>query len=442
MDEKEQSKPKENSSGPAKGIENTDKVIDVRKGMEIGSNSDSAIENGALGMKTNENPDITEQSDSEPNLKLKTSGKSIAQKSSSCAKEESVTTPSKDKSRVETPNLRASSGRKSKKRNSLDVLLTDMSPTPSGKRERKSTPSFAPQDFKAEKEDGKVDAMKVAKVEGRGVILGSLPGVEDAMKMKSKKNPAVLTMAHKLVFGTKRRGKPSGSSSKAHVDMLIGQLLEFSGYLLPVENDKTSEDIENDDKDIETKMSVKAYKMTVPVLKDLCDFFDVDRSSSGGGVTIDKDTIIDRLLSFLGNPHEKFTRAFAKSNNKSSQKKKKPSTQGHKDKKIDGADEDDVMDEESDSEVRTPSPKKHKKSKVIKEDDETESEDDFEEDDEDVPLKMPTKKELRKWVQAYVACFNLDKATTNHAMKTAGDKFGIDLSSKKTLIKQLLAEEM
>eukprot|EP00568_Trieres_chinensis_P005106 CAMPEP_0183298668 /NCGR_PEP_ID=MMETSP0160_2-20130417/5629_1 /TAXON_ID=2839 ORGANISM="Odontella Sinensis, Strain Grunow 1884" /NCGR_SAMPLE_ID=MMETSP0160_2 /ASSEMBLY_ACC=CAM_ASM_000250 /LENGTH=56 /DNA_ID=CAMNT_0025460765 /DNA_START=32 /DNA_END=202 /DNA_ORIENTATION=- len=55
---------------------------------------------------------------------------------------------------------------------------------------------------------------------------------------------------------------------------------------------------------------------------------------------------------------------------------------------------------------------------------------------------MPSDKALRKWVRAYVRCFNLDKATTKHAIETASDKFGVDLTEKKTRIKELLTEEM
>jgi hypothetical protein len=55
---------------------------------------------------------------------------------------------------------------------------------------------------------------------------------------------------------------------------------------------------------------------------------------------------------------------------------------------------------------------------------------------------MPTEEVLRAWVRAYVACFNLDKATTKHAIITCSEKFGVDMSKKKQHIKQLLAEEL
>jgi len=56
--------------------------------------------------------------------------------------------------------------------------------------------------------------------------------------------------------------------------------------------------------------------------------------------------------------------------------------------------------------------------------------------------KMPTKKELRKFVQAYVTCFSMEKTTTKHLIQTASDKFDVNVSSKKKDILDLLAEAM
>ena len=56
--------------------------------------------------------------------------------------------------------------------------------------------------------------------------------------------------------------------------------------------------------------------------------------------------------------------------------------------------------------------------------------------------KQVTDKAFRRWVQAYVACFNMDKTTIKHAMETASDKSGIDLKGKKAKIRQFLTEEM
>ena len=146
-------------------------------------------------------------------------------------------------------------------------------------------------------------------------------------------------------------------------------------------------------------MTQKAYKLVVRELKMLCDVFDVDRSPS----TIDKDELIERLLDFLSAPNAKLTNAGGESAKKKTPPKKKKGKKKH--------------DEET-------------------EDDESEEEEEIEEG------KMPSDKALKKWVKAYVACFNMDKVTANHALETASDKFGVDLKEKKGFIKKMLTETM
>jgi DEK C terminal domain len=161
-------------------------------------------------------------------------------------------------------------------------------------------------------------------------------------------------------------------------------------------------------------MAQKAFKLTVPEIKALCDFFCVDRMPADKEKNIDKDTLIDRLLDFLGAPDEKMLA-------------KKPSASTPT------------------PAAKTGTPKKKKgpvpKNKKVP------AEDDADEDENTLKGatgkgEIPSDDELRAWVQAYVACFDLDKATTKHALQTASDKFGVDLSSKKTRIKELLGEEM
>ena len=161
------------------------------------------------------------------------------------------------------------------------------------------------------------------------------------------------------------------------------------------------------------KYGDKARKLTNPGLKNLCDFFDIDRSATDGE-KVDKDFLVDRLLDFLAEPSEDLTKTWIKDN------KKKAAAAAAKKKK-----------------AKAEAGKK----KAAKE----ESSDEEDEDDmlEEVDgKKVPTDKALRRWVKAYVRCFNLDKATTKHAMETASDKFGVDLKPKKQRIKELLTEAM
>lgn len=142
----------------------------------------------------------------------------------------------------------------------------------------------------------------------------------------------------------------------------------------------------------------------------MCDLFDIDRSA-GAGEKPDKEFFVDKLLDFLAEPDKKLTKTWIKNNKKKAAAAKKEKEVSKKPKK--------KVEEESD---------------VDEEEDEM-----FEEVD---GKKLPTDKALKRWVKAYVRCFNLDKATTKHAMETASDKFGVDLSDKKGRLKELLTEAM
>lgn len=148
---------------------------------------------------------------------------------------------------------------------------------------------------------------------------------------------------------------------------------------------------------------MRAFKLTLPDIKFLIEFFRIDKKGAN-----DKDKLVERLLSFLGAPDATMTLTDAPVT------KKKP---GRKKAKKEEDDEDDKSDLE----------------------DEVEEE---EEADGEKKKEPPSDEKLRKWVRAYVRCFNLKKATTKHAVETASDKFGMDLVEKKDRIKELIAEEM
>ena len=167
-------------------------------------------------------------------------------------------------------------------------------------------------------------------------------------------------------------------------------------------------------------MSVKAFKLTVIQLKNLLHLFDVNVEA------YDKESLIDSLLDFLGAPDPKRTKGF---NKKERAKSKSPGPKKRK----------------SNAGKKTPTGKKKTKKEAEEINDETEEDDSIDNEmdvDEPGSPKMPTDAKLRKWVKAYVGCFNLDKATTKHAIETASDKFGINMNSKKAKIKMLLADEL
>jgi len=311
------------------------------------------------------------------------------------------------------------SGKRTKK-TSLDTLFDDSIQIPAAlKRERKQVGVYAPENFKEEITPHKKVVAKV----GRGQKLRDLLSVKDSIARTAAKDP-ILAAAHKLIFGG---GRGRSSVSKKHIK---SRLLDFNGYLEVMPEDTEKATVEKLDQDAESKMATRAYKMTVPLLKTLCDLFDVDRIPAEGKAVIDKDTLIDRLLDFLGAPDSKYL----KTPKKVSVKKRKAPTP---------------------TKSKSPTPKKKKVRKEIgkkakaqertyQEDSETENEMDVdsEEESEEEVVNMPTDKLLRKWVRAYVNCFNLDKATTKHAIETASDRFGVDLTGKKARIKELLTEEM
>ena len=331
----------------------------------------------------------------------------------------------------DTEGKPADSPGKKRKSGDLASLATDL-PVASGKRERKSIEKFEADNFAEKKE------VTIAK--GRGVPLGTIESVAEAIR-GSKMKGSDLAIAHNLCFG----GRAKDRAKKP-------QLLEFSGYLPPAEagadeaaQEKLDEPYEvsarlyiwvlvfivnsffyqGQDAHIpihiawypfqfvrhQKKIGDKAYKMTNAGLKRMCDFFDIDRSAKGGE-TVGKDFLTDKLLNFLAAPDEKLTKDYVKN------KKKKEAAAARKAEGGGGS---------------------KNKSKKVDDFDDDGAEEDFEEVD---GKRLPTDKALRKWVRAYIRCFNLDKVTAKTALATASDKFGVDLIERKRRLKELLAEEM
>jgi len=152
----------------------------------------------------------------------------------------------------------------------------------------------------------------------------------------------------------------------------------------------------------------------------MCDLFDIDRTPPPKGkVVLDKDSIINRLLTFLAAPDIKHTTAGKRTT------KKRVRT----------------------SMTKSPKAKKAKKGEEVEVEVETDDEMEEEEEEQEVEKgvkgnKMPNKNQLRKFVRAYVTCFSMEKTTTKHLIQTASDKFDVNLASKKKDILELLTAEM
>ncbi|CAJ1936611.1 unnamed protein product [Cylindrotheca closterium] len=252
-------------------------------------------------------------------------------------------------------------------------------------------------------------------IKGRGSKLSSFAVVKQSIEA-SKRTLEEISFAHQFVFG-KKGGKLSKKEMKEH-------LLEFSGFLKPIPAGKkrTDKEVDKEEEALETKMSRRAYALNKSQIVELCHFFALTLETTKDEPKMDKDTCIDRLLDFLGNPHQDWLVDSLKETSTAATKKtttttaaaaaaSKPSTAATK-KKVPAAPSNTTLSDYQ----------KIKKAIGKK--------------------KVPSEEVLRSWVRAYVACFNLDKATTKHAIITCSEKFGVDMSKQKQLIKQILAEEL
>jgi len=316
-----------------------------------------------------------------------------------------ITMEEDDSEPVATPS-------KATRKRSKRVVESPYSPRGS-KRERKAANHFEPGNFKDERQKNSLSPQP-----GRGTALKDIPKIKSKIDRFSLKDPT-LAASHKFVYGGR------GNVAKK---LIKKQLLEFSGFLLA--DDEGQEKVEDDDA-ILRKMSTRAYKMTIPLLKTVCDLFDVDRQPDARKkAVLDKEGIVDKLLTFLASPDIKLTNGGRLSTKKRSRSSISKSPKTKKSKKAEDA-EVVVLDDEDDEEM---------------EEEEEESEEEEEEKEEvgegSRGKKMPTKRELRKFVKAYVTCFSMEKTTSKHLIQTASDKFDVDVSSKKKDILELLTAEM
>eukprot|EP00934_Nitzschia_sp_Nitz4_P002839 Nitzschia sp. Nitz4//scaffold141_size107518//83035//84098//NITZ4_004292-RA/size107518-snap-gene-0.198-mRNA-1//-1//CDS//3329536336//2829//frame0 len=250
-----------------------------------------------------------------------------------------------------------------------------------GKRKRTSIAdkAFEPEDFTMKEQQG------VILTEGRGSALKDMPSVVASVKRFVDELPN----AHALLFGA-RVGKVSKKDMMKHI-------LDFNGYLRKVPKGQEESEMEAEDEELETLYSKRAFKLKISQVRDLCDFFNVQRVAENGK-PLNKEDMIENLLDFLSQPNVDFLNPEGPPKPKGTPKK--------------------AATPRKSSESPFHLVKTHKKG------------------------KKPSDEALRQWVQAYIVCFDMDSATTKHAIRTASDKFGVDLSKSKQRIKELLTEEM
>lgn len=178
------------------------------------------------------------------------------------------------------------------------------------------------------------------------------------------------------------------------------------------------------------RYSKKAFKLILAQVRMLCDFFDVIRVDENGQA-LNKDDMIENLLDFLSQPHKDFLNVeypdllAKKKVAVTPTKKAVPKKAGVKKSS-------DATKPDSKKSLATAKPKAEQPP----------PKDPFSLIKKHKNGAEPSDAALRQWVKAYIVCFDMNRATTKHAIQTASEKFGLDLSGKKDTIKELLADEM
>ena len=148
--------------------------------------------------------------------------------------------------------------------------------------------------------------------------------------------------------------------------------------------------------------------MTVAELRNMCDFFAIDRfTETPNGA--DKDTLVDYLLDFLGAPDPDLV----------VDPNRKPVSPSKKKKKA--------------------APKKKKRKKPAEE---KPPADPFAQVKAHEMGKKPSKKALQQWCRAFVVCFDMDNTSVKTAVKMATERFGVDMKERKAEIRDYLTQEM
>jgi len=267
-----------------------------------------------------------------------------------------------------------------------------------GKRKRRESKSYEPDDFTMASVQAAVKTSSI--VQGRGKKLGEIEAAKASMKKYTLTSEEFL-FAYKFLFSN--RGI---SNKKLMKDKLYG----FSGYLPPLPKGRYNKQRQDDEDEVlETKYAIKTFKMNVSQIKTLCTFFSVDYNNEGGGKALNKEDMIDKLLDFLGAPDDSMVKA-----KESSETKKKPAAKPKK---------------------KTETKKRKSVEKII-------AVDPFSLIKDYAKGKVPSDDAMRQWVKAYVACVDMETATTKDAIVTATAKFGVEMANKKARIKELLAEEI
>lgn len=201
-------------------------------------------------------------------------------------------------------------------------------------------------------------------------------------------------------------------------------------------------------------MGERAFKLKVGDIKELCDFFALDRSGLTG-----KDDLVDCLLNFLSEPSDEQVKTSSSKGGSSNSRNRSSITSqtspATKKRSSKGGGKSSAKATKKRGKSKQRKKKESSDGSESEADDDNSNEDDDtsaangkEDDDDGIDLlhtqkgDMPNDATLRKWVTCFVQCYDLDKASVKVALAVAGEKFGVNLAEKKDLLKQMLTEAM
>jgi len=383
---------------------NGDEKIEVTETDEAKETPEAKDEEEVDAAKVEEQDDSAAAGESEADAEIPESANDEAAKGEELSEE----TPGDDDVDVEMKEEAAAAGDEKeseeketktpkKKRSKRGAVVATPGTSSASKRQRKSTTSFSPQNFKEDK-----DTKKIEIPSGRGVKLDSIEIIKATVSKKKTTDP-ILAELHKFILGG-----PGGCLGKGRTGkkLLKRHILEFSGYLPDVvEGDEEAEEME---REAEERMQTKAENLSLPLIKTFCDVLSINRGPEKGKVAT-KGVLIDRLLDFLADPSADGVIVNT------------PAAPTYAGKK------------------RGPKPKKRQTEEEEDEEMEDEAEEAEEEGEDSDGL---SEKALKTFVKAYLICFNSDKASEEHALQIASDKFGEALGDKKEVLEELLKDAL
>ena len=168
-------------------------------------------------------------------------------------------TEEKDAEEKEESSSPPSSPRK-KRDTQAEKLVSSTEPV-SGKRQRKSIEPFEPEYTTVSKKCKSLEMLEVEVPEGRGTSLGKIVFLKEAIS--HNKDTELLGIVHRLVFGSKMKGRLFIPKNQKEADALRNNLYKFSGYY-PSAEGVSKEELEK----LQSELEVNHFVALTVVVED------------------------------------------------------------------------------------------------------------------------------------------------------------------------------